>query len=385
MDEIIRVPAIRVEQPIGEFFSGVMRVEDLLRISSADMRTIEKELDRYVGIQRKLDPGRVAEIAKFVDSKDATFPTSVVLSVPGGHAYFDELKKELVLTAKHSEDETFIDLADLAKILDGQHRVEGLREAGRKRFDVPVSIFVDADIADQAYVFATVNLAQTKVNKSLVYDLFDYAKARSPQKTCHEIAVALDSFQAGPMYQMIKRLGTATPGRPPGRETLAQATFVGALLPMLSEDPEEDRYELAKGRKVKAEQERYLKTPFRFLWVAERDTTIAQILVNFFAAVAERWNDGWTTRAAGHVLPRTNGFRALMRLLQVLYVAELPTPNETNPVVSKERFLSYLNKATLGDYDFNVQRFNPGSGGESAIFKSLLDEIGLTELPRLRR
>jgi len=33
-------------------------------------------------------------------------------------------------------------------------------------FDVNVSIFVDADIADQATVFATVNLAQTKVTEA---------------------------------------------------------------------------------------------------------------------------------------------------------------------------------------------------------------------------
>ena len=78
--------------------------------------------------------------------------------------------------------------ADVANILDGQHRIEGLKEGlssghpNSEQFQLNVSIFVDLDMDDQSMVFATVNKAQTKVNKSLVYDLFAYAKSRSPQR-----------------------------------------------------------------------------------------------------------------------------------------------------------------------------------------------------------
>ncbi|WP_164283349.1 DGQHR domain-containing protein [Stenotrophomonas maltophilia] len=376
MSKSISIPAIRVVQPIGEFFSAVISAQDLVKISYADMRRIESDLDRYVGIQRKLDAGRVEEISKFVASDDATFPTSIVLAVPGVCVDFNERSGRLTLTAAYDEKGQEIPFGEIAKILDGQHRVEGLKSVSGT-FDVPVSIFVDADIADQAYVFATVNLAQTKVNKSLVYDLLDYAKARSPQKSAHEIAVALDSFEGGPFFHMIKRLGTATPGRTPGQETLAQATFVASLLPFLSRKPEDDRYALAKGKRVKADAQDYAKTPFRFLWVAERDTEIAKLLVSYFSAVEERWPEAWRTREAGHILPRTNGFRALMRLLHLIYLKERPFADPDKPLITKQRFKALFDKIDLDDGDFHKDEFVPGTGGETALFKYMAHALKL--------
>ena len=84
-------------------------------------------------------------------------------------------------------------------------------------FDILVSLFVGSDIADQAHVFATVNLEQTKVGKSLAIDLFELARTRSPIKTCHNVAVALDTTRdAGKslLSQNQKaRCGDGRPGR----------------------------------------------------------------------------------------------------------------------------------------------------------------------------
>ena len=232
----MEVPAIKLTQPIGEFYVGAIRFQDLIDISKADLRRIEEGTDRFVGIQRKIRPDRVKEIADFVDSIDATFPTSIVLSVDELCVSFDEKRGLLLL-----REQTDPDVGDLvafdaiANILDGQHRIEGLKFLDRnKTFELPVSIFISPDVSDEAYVFATVNLAQTKVNASLVYDLLDYAKAKSPQKSCHDVVVALDQFEGGPFFHKIKRLGTATPGR--YGETLAQASVVSsswASLPLI--------------------------------------------------------------------------------------------------------------------------------------------------------
>ncbi len=129
MDDPIRIPAIPVKQPIGDFFVGVIGHKELLQISFADMRRIEKDLDRYVGIQRKLIPGRVKEIGGFVNSIDATFPTSIVLAVPANCARYDAETKELIISSgKNEDDGTEIPFFEIAKILDGQHRIEGLRD-----------------------------------------------------------------------------------------------------------------------------------------------------------------------------------------------------------------------------------------------------------------
>ena len=102
------------------------------------------------------------------------------------------------------------------------------------------------DIAEQAQIFSTVNLEQTKVNRSLAYDLFALAKSRSPQKTCHNVVVALDQDKTSPFYQRIKRLGANTEGR--YGETITQATFVEALQKYISADPKGDRDVLLRGK-----------------------------------------------------------------------------------------------------------------------------------------
>lgn len=371
--------AIPVEQPIGIFYLASIPAADLVEISWADLRHMEKDLDRYVGIQRELKDDRVAEIAKFVNSIDATFPTSVVLAVKSSCAIFDERTGRLTL--REGIDEStgeIIPLERVANILDGQHRVEGLKGlTDHSTFDVPVSIFVDADIADQAYIFATVNLAQTKVNRSLVYDLLDYAKARSPQRSSHDIVVALDSAEKSPFYKKIKRLGTATPGRSPGVETLAQATVVNSILPLISKDPEADRFDLAKGRKLQSRDVKYEAAPLRTLWIKERDTEIAKIFFEYFLAVRDRWPDAWHSQEKGAMLARTNGFRAFSKFFKLAYLRERPELDLETPVVSRSRYAKYFSKVNLEDHDFNSSNFVPGTSGETALYNQLRQDTGV--------
>ena len=191
---------------------------DLTEIAFADVRQMTDRKDGYLGIQRRLNPVRIEEIRAYTKTKDATFPTSIILAVEGKCATWDKGKSTMTLTEYISEtpddpEDPSIPYDKIAKILDGQHRIEGLIGYKGPTFQLNVAIFVDTDIAEQANIFATVNLAQTKVNKSLVYDLFDFARARSPQKSAHNIAVALNRVEKSPLHGRIKRLGVSTEGR----------------------------------------------------------------------------------------------------------------------------------------------------------------------------
>ena len=372
----VTLPALPVSQPIGEFYIGVMQWKDLLAISYADIREIERDLDNYLGIQRKLSPTRVTELKEYVRTKDATFPTSIILAVEDDCATWSEARKELTL---RESDE--VDFAHIAKILDGQHRIEGLKalEESDQPFEINVTIFVAADMNDQANVFATVNLAQTKVNTSLVYDLYDYAKARSPQKTAHDVAVALDRAVDGPLEKRIKRLGTRTVGRT--GETLTQATVVNALLDLISDTKMADRDLLMRKKKLRPVARNTLEDlPFRNLFIEERDVDIAKIMNNYFSAIRQKWESAWEDRSKGNILARTNGFRAFMRAFRPLYV-DICRGREIGDVVKRSEFGDRLKDVKLADGDFNTGRYVPGTSGETALFNDLVRFMQLDKGP----
>lgn len=370
----ISLHCVKVRQPIGDFFIASIDSAQLIEITFSDVRKLsgDREMDNYLGIQREVNPKRVKEIGKYVNTVDACFPTAVILAIPGECAAYDEKSGTLTLSAVLDGEQRF-DRTQIARVLDGQHRIEGLRDLAPNHppFELNVSIFIDMDIEDQAYLFSVVNLAQTKVSKSLVYDLFEYSHSRSPQKTAHSIAVALNRTEASPLYRRIKRLGVATDGV--FTETITQATFVEALLPYLTFDATRDRDTFLRGKMpLYASADELRKFIFRNMFLDERDMEIADVIFNYFHAVRSRWPGAWTKGGDGVVLNKTNGFRALMRLLRPLYL-RLASPGD---VVPQESFAKELAKATLKDEDFNVDNYKPGTSGETGIYRDLAHQLG---------
>lgn len=373
----ITFPCIKVTQPIGAFYIASIDCHDLRDITFFDVRRIlreERAVETYLGIQRPLNPRRVEEIKKYVNTVDATFPTAVIIAVDAICANYDDAAKTMTLSnyVDVQAGEAPILFRDIARVLDGQHRLEGLEGYRGDTFEINVALFVSIDIAEQANIFSTVNLAQTKVNKSLAYDLFALAQSRSPQKTCHNIAVALDQNSKSPFYQRIKRLGVATEGR--FSETITQATFVESLLPYLTPDPQVDRDMFKRGKKPEPADANILrKYIFRNMFLEEREVEIADVIWNLFDAVRERWPAAWSSLGKGSMLNKTNGFKAFMRFLRPAYLY-LVAPGE---VPDKERFLSLISRAALTDADFSVERFRPGTSGESELFRTLINECRL--------
>ena len=375
----LSIPAIKISQPIGDFFIGSIPYDLLVKIAYFDVRRMlgEREVEEYLGIQRPLSRSRVAELGSYVQTVDACFPTAVILAVEERCANFDNATGKLTLRNDLSPggDQKPILFRQIARVLDGQHRIAGLEQYSGPSFDVNVSIFVDIELEDQAYIFSIVNLEQTKVNRSLAYDLVELAKNRSPQKTCHNIAVALDRHKDSPLYGRIKRLGSATPGRV--GQVLTQATVVESFLPLISSQVNLDRDILKRGRTLgRPTAADIQRSPLRALFVENRDLEMLDIFWNYFSAVKAKWPVAWSNTGAGSVLPKTNGFRALMRVFKPLY-RQLGT---TVPTV--DGFARYVDKVTLVDDDFNIDAYKPGSSGESALVAKFLEDMHLTHLQR---
>lgn len=384
----IEISAQRLTQPIGEFFLASIDAEKLVNITYSDVRRMEgegREVERYLGIQRPLLKNRVKGIRDYLlNSKDATFPTAVILAVDERCVEFDEKNGVLYLHPYLPEDESLgdsIPYHKIAQVLDGQHRIAGFFEGEddrrvfsyNKEFKVNVSIFVGIDLSEQAKIFATVNLAQTKVNKSLAYDLEDLAKKRSPFKTCHHIAVALDANSDSPFFQRIKRLGVATPGR--DYEPLTQASFVEALVKFISDNATRDRNDILDGKRLeKLDLQKY---PFRDLFRKgeEGDVAMYQILFNFFQAVKMKWPNAWDAKQRkGNLLPKSNAFKALMKYLKDDVYLDL-VGDDVGAVPTVHQFAAKFEEVGLTDEDFTTKNFVPGSGGQSAFYKVLTGRI----------
>ena len=349
-----------VKQPIGSFYVGAIDAADLVAIAYADIRRMEqRDIELYLGIQRTLNDARVRELNEYARTVDATFPTSVILAISAEHAIYDERLGIMTLPRIDS----------IAKIIDGQHRIAGLKGYRGPTFEVNVTIFVEMEIEDQANVFATINLSQTKVSKSLAYDLYEFAKARSPQKTAHNVTRLLNREEGSPLKDRIKILGVATPGRPD--ETLTQAAVVDRVLPLVSDKPIADRDTLKRGKALTpTPREQMFTLIFREMFREERDEDIALVLWNYFSAIQRRWPYAWNTVEQGNILNRTTGFRGFMRYL-VVANRLFNQPNQVPPIGF---FENLLGRVSLLDSDFTPDRFKPGTSGESALAKTLIEQ-----------
>ncbi|MEA2896279.1 MAG: hypothetical protein QOJ84_1894 [Bradyrhizobium sp.] len=382
----VSIPVIRVCQPIGDFYIGSMLSKQLFEVAYFDIRHMVHEdgIDSYLGIQRELSKKRIREISQYAKGTDATFPTAVILAIPeqcvsivatpSGQEKFFTMTLKNIPEAESPED--VILYRQIARVIDGQHRIAGLENYSGPTFELNVSIFVGADISDQASIFSTVNLAQTKVNRSLVYDLYELSKTHSPERTCHKITVALDRTEGSPFYRKVKRLGTATENR--FGETLSQATVVNGMLKYISKD----RVQLLQDRDIgrrgvswpRVDSETARQLILRLFFVEGRDTDIANLMWNYFSAVSERWPSAWNSGGTGLILNKTNGYNALMRFFRLAYL------NFANPgqMVEQNKFKKLFDKVKLEDADFDRTRFLPGSSGATELYRILVDQTGLS-------
>ncbi|MCX6231148.1 MAG: DGQHR domain-containing protein [Bacteroidetes bacterium] len=378
----IIINCIEVCQPIGKFYVGKITWQNLLDISYSDIRRIQKEelgaIDSYLGIQRELSPNRLKEIAKYVSFSDATFPSSIVLSIKSIDKETDEPN---ILGYDNATGTLTLNKSDkIAQIIDGQHRVFGIQKFIENNhlfnktfvFDLIVTLFIDIDPDEESMIFSTINKAQTKVNKSLVYDLFDLAKTRSPQRTAHNLVKLLDEKAGSPLFGMVKRLGVANDVN---RETITQATLVECILNYISNDGEEmkDRDILMRGKKLDLISGKELERRFFRNWfIEEKDAQIAKLLWDYFLAIKKRWPQAWENKS---ILVKSTGIIALMKFLAPI-VNHLGV--ERN--ISVEEFSKIFDSIEIDDNEFNTTKYIPGVKGQSELYKDLINSSGLNKI-----
>src|ERR1700722_11942976 len=122
----LSLPAARVRQGTLTLYATSLRVKDLLAKNFYSVETLDPEDEDDSGFQRVLNKARAKKLADYIlkgqDSEDAFLPTSVFLATDKSLPF-------------HETDNTIeIDTAIICpfSVVDGQHRIEGLRMAAEK-------------------------------------------------------------------------------------------------------------------------------------------------------------------------------------------------------------------------------------------------------------
>jgi DGQHR domain-containing protein len=162
----ITIAAARVRQGALVLYSTSLRVSDLVSKNFYSVETLDPDDANDKGYQRLLNTARAKKLADYIvkgqDSQDAFLPTSVFLATDKPIAY-DETSRTIEIDAS-----TVCPFS----VVDGQHRLEGLRMAAQKDprvldFEVPVNIAINLPRIAQMCHFLIVNTTQKSVDKSV--------------------------------------------------------------------------------------------------------------------------------------------------------------------------------------------------------------------------
>jgi DNA sulfur modification protein DndB len=260
-----------VSQNRREFFLTKLTAKDLVQISYASVRNKDTEVG---AVQRLLNPRRIDSLKDFT-IKGGDYPNCIILN------WVDRKNKLRIQKGTLS-----VPISDrVAQIIDGQHRVEGIRAAIKAKpklgtLEVPVAFYENLSTQQCADIFLSINTEQKPVQKSLVFDLYDVASAHIVDPAAvraRDIATRLNESDSSPFNSLIRLPNTTpTPSSSRGKKATSVgvdlSTVVTSLKPLVEE-----------------------KGIFEQVGVSELEMQ-ASALLNFFEVLKEWYGGVWTDK-----------------------------------------------------------------------------------------
>jgi len=214
-------PFIPVKQKEHSFKLTSLPAGLLTKIAYAAVRRKDDEVG---AVQRVLNGARIAGIKDFA-LKMGDFPASIVLN----------WNKEALVS--YGSTIKIPDKEKLAQILDGQHRVAGLKDAIAENslaadYEIPVAIYEGLDTPNSARIFISINTEQRPAPKSLVFDLYGVMASdlMDPAAVRAGDIVSYISSEGQPYYSWIK-----LPNQERQRGGVALSTAVSTIKPMVDD------------------------------------------------------------------------------------------------------------------------------------------------------
>lgn len=362
--------AIKLEQPLGVFYVIKIPASKLIEVTFS-MSAYNQD-GKLSGVQRKLKNERIKQIALYTGATNATFPSPIILSAnfdDEGHFIDDE-----ELRWKIIEDELMIPTnKKLASIIDGQHRIEGIKEAAKssdfKDFDILCSVYFDLAFAQQAEIFTSINYNQKKVDKSVAYELFGYdledtdINNWSPDTLAIYFSRILNKDTKSPLHGHI--YSTIDGDEKHEEWFISTACIVESICLLLTNDATKDRYTIHQSTFFGASGRKRLKdiksnAPLRELYINRQDKDILSIIVSFLGLVKEL---GWFDNP-DLVTTKTIGFLAMFEVLK-----EVLQKNQIDDVENTSKLFSFLGNVKLEE--LHKDSFNFSGIGKSQVKKVL--------------
>lgn len=163
--KIIR-PAAIVKQGTLSLYTTSLKVSELLIPDFYSIERLDPDNPNDKGFQRLLSTARAKKLAAYIidglEKKDAFLPTSILIATD----------KNIAFNSANNTIEIDIDEIGPFSVVDGQHRVEGLRMAAEKDvrvldFELPVNIAINLSKIAQTTHFLIVNTTQKSVEKGV--------------------------------------------------------------------------------------------------------------------------------------------------------------------------------------------------------------------------
>jgi DNA phosphorothioation-associated DGQHR protein 1 len=332
----LELNSIRISQPLSDFYIIKVKARDLLQMTFPEELTYIDKSGRLKGSQRKLDEKRLKVIARYIDSVEMAFPNSIVLAanytIKGEVLDTESPDRWKIVDLKNDNYKIIIPTSKpLAAIIDGQHRLLSFKYVSnqeRKDLELVCSIFFDLPNSYQAFLFATINGNQKKVDKSLALEQFGFNVEDEPQSswTPEKLAVyfsrKLNADSNSPFYKHVKVApkddNFLLKNPDPNEWLISTATIVDGILSLISSQPKRDRVEMGQAHIFGSRSRKMVKniednSPLRETYLQNEDDKIYKIISKYFSSVRRIL---WSNVLENSYIIKTVGVQALFDLLK---------------------------------------------------------------------
>lgn len=384
---MLKLKIIEIKQPFGTFYAAKIKASDLLLIAEADPYRID-ENGNYSGIQRSRNDKRVKEISEYLKGQESALPNSIIIA---GNTVDNEDEKIKWRIISEGDDKFLVIPKGKINgtIIDGQHRVNGFKYLTldkQEEYELLCSIYLDIPNPYQAFLFATINMNQKKVDKSLAYELYGYnlddenSESWSTEKAAvfitrklnfeeksifrHHIIVAAENDEI--LFDV----------RPKDQDwSISTASIVDGILSLITSNAKKDRdilQQLPLNKRVRSSLIND-NSPLRKYYKESNDKLVYTIVNNFFHASYKCFYK------KDSFLFKTIGIQAQFNLLKQILVRKL----EVDKDISIEYFYNILE--VCNSIDFSDNYYSTSGVGRTRVINSFLIKLGYKDISEINK